>query len=458
MSQSHCSNCRDLEEQLESKDKHIRELESKVCLLEYDLKDIRQKWFGRRKNKSEDTQEKSTPKKLGAPLGHPGWFRKKPKRVDIVEQVRLDQCPECGSKNLKQCRGTDEHIQEDIILPALKVTQYVHHRYWCTNCRKVVSTTGKDEMPSSYIGPHAKSLATYLKYVVKVSQRDIQHIFAHLCGLKIVPSSIPGFHHQATRKALPLYAGLKDQIKKAHVVHGDETGCLVNGKNRWDWVFATDKICLHAIRVSRSQKVVQEILGDEYNGILVSDFYGAYNNLKAKAKQRCLVHLLRDLKKALECSQEGEMTHTYCQRLKDKILEAVELSEQYAEKKITQRDFQKKRQDIIASFEDFQFPDPGKGIIRRLCKRLKKYKNEMFTFLYHPGVPYHNNHAEQLIRPSVLLRKITFGYRSEKGVENHNVLMSILQTAKLNRKNGIPLIKKILTHQKQIPLKFCLGP
>lgn len=112
----------------------------------------------------------------------------------------------------------------------------------------------------------------------------------------------------------------------------------------------------------------------------------------------------------------------------------------------------------MTSLQDFQFPDPGKGIIHRLGKRLERYKNEMFTFLYHPGVPYHNNHAEQLIHPSVLLRKITFGCRSEKGVENHNVLMSILQTAKLNRGEPIPLIKKILVNPKQIPLKFCLGP
>lgn len=457
MSKLHCADCRNLREQLESKDKHIKELESKVLLLEYDLKEIRQKWFGRRKNKSEDIQEDS-PKKLGAPLGHPGWFRRKPDKVDVVEQVRLDQCPDCGSKDLKKCTGTTEHIQEDIILPRLRVTQYVHHRYWCHNCGKVVSAIGKDEMPSSYIGPQAKSLAAYLKYVVKVSQRDIQKIFVHLCGLKIVPSTIPGFHNQATRKAMPLYEGLKDQIKKSRVVHADETGCLVDGKNRWDWVFGTSKICLHAIRASRGSKIVQEILGDKYNGILVSDFYGAYNNLEAKGKQRCLVHLLRDLKKALECSREGEITHIYCQRLKDTILGAIALSEQRARRKITEGTFQKKRQDILTSLQDLQFPDPGKGIIRRLSKRLERYKNEMFTFLYHPGVPYHNNHAEQLIRPSVMLRKITFGCRSEKGVENHNVLMSILQTAKLNRRQGIPVIKKILTNPKQIPLKFYLGP
>jgi hypothetical protein len=255
-----------------------------------------------------------------------------------------------------------------------------------------------------------------------------------------------------------LYEGLKEKIKKAPWIHADETGSRLDGKNHWDWVFATVHICLHVIRKSRGQKVVEEILGKRYGGVLISDFLSAYNRLEAKAKQRCLVHLLRDLKKALEQSSVDDPVHAYCQELKALLQRAIKLQEQYTEDNIAEQDFVEQRDRLVETLKDFQFPDPQKGILRRLRKRLARHKDELFTFLFYPGLPYHNNHAEQLIRPSVLLRKITFGNRSEQGALNHSVLMSVLQTAQLNGKKAIPLLREIMLSREEPPLSMCLGP
>lgn len=270
----------------------IKELENQNSLLRYEIKELHTKYFGRRKNKLKEQPEEiePRPKKRGAKLGHPGWFRKKPEKVDITEEVELDKCPLCGNTDLGNCEDIEEHIQEDIVLPALKVTKYRRHHYWCKGCKKVISGIGRDKLPNSYIGPQAKAVTSFLKYIVKISDRDIKKIFKELCGLTIASSSIPGFNNQTRRKSLPVYDGLKEAIKKAPYVHADETGCPVDGKNWWDWVFAATNICLHVIRHSRGQKVVEEILGKTYGGILISDFLNAYNKLSAKAKQRCLVH------------------------------------------------------------------------------------------------------------------------------------------------------------------------
>ena len=93
--------------------------------------------------------------------------------------------------------------------------------------------------------------------------------------------------------------------------------------------------------------------------------------------------------------------------------------------------------------KDFSFPSPQKGILLTLAKRLKKHGGSLFTFLYY-DVPWHNNHAEQQIRPHVLLRKITFGNRSKKGIVNHSVISSIIQTAKLNDICSYRILKRIL--------------
>jgi hypothetical protein len=460
-SSQECIDCEKLKALIKEKNEEIEKLKSENVLLEYEIKQMRDKWFSRKKKEtSENNQEEnSSPrKKLGAPVGHKGWYREVPDRIDSIEDVKLAECAICGNKEISECEEIEEHIQEDIDLPKLKVTKYRKHHFWCGICKKVVSGKGKDEIPNSYIGPKAKSVAAFLKYVVKVSNRDIQKIFKELCGLTIVPSSIPGFNNQARKKCLPIYEAILEEIKKAPFVHADETGCPVNGQNYWDWIFVTSKLCLHIIHESRGQKVVEQILGKKYGGILLSDFLSAYNKIEAKAKQRCLVHLLRDLKKILKCTSKDDSTYTYCQRLKDIIQQAIDLSEKYNGDEISDKRFSKQKEQLIDSLDDFQFPDPQKSSIVRIAKRLARHKDELFTFLDYKGLPYHNNFAERMIRPSVLLRKITFGNRSENGTLNHSVLMSILQTGKLNDKESIPLIKNILTYRKKPSANMCLGP
>lgn len=452
-----CSNCDRLRHEIDEKDKRIESLQGEKVLLEYDLKEMRAKYWGRRKKKTEEQMELARPpKKRGAPIGHLGWFRKKPKRIDRTEEIALRQCPHCGSADLSECKEVDEHIQEDIVLPRPQVTLYRRHVYWCKGCKREVRAPSKKEAPGP-IGPRAKALAAFLKYKIKMSQRDMAELFGRVCGLRVVPSSIPGFHNQLRRKGKGLVAKLKEKLKEAPYIHADETGIHLDGKNHWDWVFASKKICLHAVQKGRGQAEVEAILGKTYDGIVISDFLSAYNKIETAGKQRCLVHLLRDIKKALECSGEGDAIHTYCQRLKEVIQQAVGLNEQREAGTLSPGEFERQKLFLQETLVDFQFPNPTRGIIRRLSQRLTRHKGELFTFLDHPGLPYHNNFAERLIRPGVILRKIIFGCRSDAGVSNHNVLMSIWQTAQLNGKPILPLFQKLLTSDKP-SLNWCLGP
>jgi len=114
-------------------------------------------------------------------------------------------CPECGSYDLTECGKTDEHIQEDIVLPKVEAMLYRRHHYYCKNCQKVVSAKGKDELENSYIGPKAKAFAAFLRYGIKISERDVKILFERAFNLKIVASSIAGFRGQLKRAGAPLY-------------------------------------------------------------------------------------------------------------------------------------------------------------------------------------------------------------------------------------------------------------
>ena len=437
----------------ENKDlkERVKHLEEEVAYLKYNLEEFREKTFGknRKKKKDKDDDNKSgeaaQPKKLGAPVGHRGWFRKKPDHIDHIEEVKLKKCPKCGSCDLKDTGKIQDHIQEDIILVTQTVaTRFMKHQYDCGECGSQVEGRGKEELPNSYIGPRAKALAVFLKYHIKVSDRDIHKLFKSLMGLTIVPSSIPGFRNQLTRYCKPLYEELLKRMKHSEILHVDETGWKNNGQNRWLWKFTDRNVSINQILKGRGQKDLEEVLGKKFGGILIADFLSAYNKIEAKAKQRCLVHLLRELKKIRERIPDDLQAVRFADSLEDIIHRAVTLASSYKSRKISRQDLKKGRKKLERLLEDLKLANPTHRVLKRLTKRLERHKHELLTFLDYPGIDYHNNHAERQIRPNVLLRKIVFGNRSEKGVLNHNVLMSILQTAHLKKLDALKCLREFL--------------
>lgn len=441
--------------------KDIEKLKEELAYIRFEIEELRSKRYksGRSKPPDDTLNPSGTPptKKRGGLFGHIGWFRKKPKEINRIEEVRLDKCPVCGSKDLTECKETHEHIQEDIILPKVEVTLYRKHRYYCKNCKEIISPKGVDEIPGSCIGPRAKAFAAFLRFGIKISERDVNVFFRRAFNLKIATSSISGFMDQLKSEALPIYNNLLSSLKKGSFIHADETGWSIDGINHWLWKFSNKKICVSHIDKGRGQAVVEKMLGDKYKGVLISDFLSAYNKIKAKAKQRCLVHILRDLEKVMEYWHDDIEVLRYSERLKKIFEDAIQLHKDYAGK-VWDDNYCRYRELIANALEDFNFPNPNKRILKRFAKRLKRHKGEILTFLYEKNIDYHNNHAEQQIRPDVIFRKITFGNRSYAGAENHSVIMSIIQTAKLNGIDPIGAVEKILLRSPQNPLAKALSP
>ena len=85
-----------------------------------------------------------------------------------------------------------------------------------------------------------------------------------------------------------------------------------------------------------------------------------------------------------------------------------------------------------------------------LRKRLIRHKNELFTFLSHPEVEPTNNFAERQLRPSVISRKLSFGNKTKEGANRHAVMMSLIQTAKLQGKNPKDLLLSLILGSSKI--------
>jgi len=97
--------------------------------------------------------------------------------------------------------------------------------------------------------------------------------------------------------------------------------------------------------------------------------------------------------------------------------------------------------------ELIQYPSEDNNI-KRLQKRLIKHNAELLTFLDYPEIEPTNNRAERQLRPNVIMRKITFGNRSDIGAGNHQVIMSIIHMARLQGIEPFNAFLSLTTNQQ----------
>ena len=425
----------------------IRKLQEEKEKLRHENKELKDIIFKTKRHRTQNnTADNKVVKKRGAPFGHEGKTRNKPKEIDETIEVEVKKCPYCHSEELTKCKRYDEHIQEDIVLPKVKVTKYRHHRYYCNNCKKISAGIGKEEIPGSYIGANAKGLANYMHYKSHMSYDKIRDLFLNLFNLAIEKSSVYGFDNQVKHKGNNIYEEIKTSLRKTNYLHVDETGWPNDGKGRWLWCMANKELIFYHINKRRSAKVVEETLGANYQGVILSDFLNTYNKLNYK-KQKCLVHLLRISKRLQERFSRSFRIKTFCKKLNKLIKNIMETHKNMQMHKISKTDIVELRGDIKSRIKillSLPLPYPAADKLRR---KLKNMQHELITCLDSPYVPPHNNFVEQQIRPNVILRKITFGTRSEAGIENHQTIMSIIQTAILNNYPVLDLLKSL--HLKQ---------
>jgi len=413
----------------------IRELEDDKSKLEKDLSEALQAPF-----KKYERKETSTSKKRGALVGHPGWFRRKPEQIDKTVDVYLDVCPLCGSENISPCNHTTEHIQEDLEHSKLTSTCFVHCYYWCCDCKSIVHGWGENEIPNAFIGPDARAKAAFVRYEAKASYNSTLQILQYLCGLKIVPGSLVGFDHRLAEKATPVYKRLKQSLPGFPFIHIDETGWKLD----WLWIFTNKDIAFFHIDESRGSKVVVDHLGEYYNGVIISDFWSAYlSKIRAFAKQKCLVHLLRDIRDLLKDESLAPEAKAFLVDNKELFKDAIFLHNMHPA--LSNEEYRLACKDIRKRFKKLRSrPELEHHETDNIRKRLINFKDELLVFLKYPAIPPTNNFAEQGIRNAVLFRKISFGNMTERGKRNVSIIMTIIRTAKLRGLNPIKVMMEIM--------------
>jgi len=236
--------------------------------------------------------------------------------------------------------------------------------------------------------------------------------------------------HDVRRQLQPQADQLKAQVQSSTVAHGDETGWRENGQNGWAWTFVTGGPA--AVRYfeydrSRSHHVAQRILGANWRGWLVTDFYAAYNLIPGR-HQRCWVHLLRDLH---DLKQAQGANPEVLQWLRDvrQLYDAAHTwlrehpAPTLAERRTEYADLFRQACRVGEQYA-LAYDHPCCA----LAKRVLRHQDELFPFVLVPGLPADNNLAERSIRPLVIMRQISGGSRSAEGTKTRLALASLLHT------------------------------
>lgn len=389
-------------------------------------------------------------RKRGRPAGHEASRRPRPNKIDVKQEVALPKdgrgkpaCPHCHTQlsRLKHHR----RIVEDIVPSKVITTCYRTHSGYCPSCRRRVESRAEDQPPAadialSQLGLNALATAAVLRVCYRLPVRQVVKLFEQLPGLKLSPSAVTKQIRRLSRWLEDEYDGLKLVLRAAGVVHADETGWRIDGKNGYLWTLTNATHTLYHVDRSRGGQVIADLLGEAFGGTLVSDFYAVYDRFDCR-QQKCLTHLLRELRDMVGKHPEFS-GHVFFKRCKSLVQEMLRLKKRQTTMPTCV--YIRQVKSIETRLGNLGRKTWKEADAERLAGRLRKYGSRLTTFLHEAEVDGTNNAAERALRPAVVMRKITGGSRSESGAQAWAILASVMRTAEQQGRDVVETIKTLL--------------
>lgn len=344
-----------------------------------------------------------------------------------------------------------EQYVTDIPVVEVQTTCFVTYSGYCRVCCKRVRSQHPEQTSQAtgaagvMVGPRAKALAADLKHRLGVSYGKVSEVLNDTFGLQVSRSGWCQADQKLASTARPVYEELLEVIRQCSVVHADETGWRIGTLAAWLWVFTNQDVSVYAIRDNRSSDVVVDVLAEKFQGILVSDCYLAYDEkrLAAWLKQKCVAHLLNELKEMKE-NKSGRALH-FARQVTVILREAIALKAQKA--KLDPFTFFQRAQSLEARLDVLIAPQRrlSDRDNARFAKRLRKHRPHLLRFLYVDALEATNNLAERMLRPAVITRKTNGCNRTRTGAEVHAILSSVLVTC---RQHSIPILDYLVQLQQ----------
>ncbi len=443
--------------------KRIGQLERRLEALELENKKLKEKLakYQTPKNSNNSSippsQDQNRPKrrslrektgrKPGGQAGRKGNTLKMAQVPDTIEKHIPSYCKCCG-KDLASLPVQLAGKRQVFDIPEIKL-HVTEHRVYKKVCSCGHETKcdypSQANAPVSY-GNNIESLIGYFhtrQYLPFLRMKELFRDVFH------VPISEGGIHYllnKLKRKAQPAYDLIKQKLLSGGYcfsVGSDETGVKVDGNKHWAWTWQNQEATFITITDNRAQRSIGNTFKDGFkNSVLVHDCWKSHFNTAALSHQICMAHLLRDLNYLSE--RYGHKWSRICKRLFQTALDL--------KKKMDNAGcyvHNPKRNAIenrLNSLLKAELPEKHNELLA-FKKRLVKYRDYIFTFLYHPEVPPDNNASERAIRNIKVKQKVSGQFRSTEGADAFAVLRSVTDTIIKNGQSVVPALGTIANLQ-----------
>ena len=364
-------------------------------------------------------------------------FRRPINRANVVVSMEKRRCPRCKNADIE--RG--EQISRDLIdLKFFKggmkkwITRTLSWTYRCPKCEHLFKSKGKSRIRRKY-GHALMSWCVYSNVACGVNMLRVEKSLEDVCDLTFPESEGYRSKRYITDLYQSLYSEILRSILASPVIHIDETSVRLHKQQGYVWVMTSLDKVYYFYKPSREGSFLPEMLGG-FSGVLISDFFTAYDSLKCK-QQKCLVHLLRDidddlLKNPLDVEFKT-MAHQFGALLRA-IIETIDNCGLKA------RYLRKHKRPIDGFLDSVASTEFSSLLANKYRRRFQKSGDKMFTFLNNDGVPWNNNNAEHAIKRFAKYRRNTDGYFTERSLQEYLVVATVFETCEFNNMNVLKFL------------------
>jgi transposase len=402
-------------------------------------------------------QRTPTGRPRGAQPGHPGQQREllPPEQVDELVVHRPTTCPHCQTELAPDLPAAEPLVRQQIWeVPPVQphVTEHQFPTVTCPHCQAAIRAARPPTVPPGAFGPRVAALVSLLHGRYRLSDRETVALLEDLFGLSVSLGSVAALCQTVSVALAPVYEAVQGMVAAQPIANVDETSWKEAGARRWLWVAVTAVCTLFRVAQHRSAAVLQAVLGDDFEGIVGSDRYCAYNSLPVERRQLCWAHLKRNWQAFRE--RDGpvgvwgaealpliDQLFTVWYRFRDGELDRPGLRQAMAPIEHDLRALVERGRDTL----------PWEKA-RSFCRDLLLWWPAMWTFVAVEGVEPTNNAAERALRPAVLWRKGCFGTQSEGGNQFVARILTVTATARQQEWHVLTfLTEAVCAHWAKLP-------
>ncbi|WP_302080139.1 IS66 family transposase [Salinibaculum rarum] len=353
-----------------------------------------------------------------------------------------------GPRNENQIRVTQDRCDRcgcvldnvSVVIPVNEVEQpenirYLRHHYECENCNDSVIAHQPNCPTEGGYGTNLLAQIVLFRYEYRIPYKKLANLIQQLYSCDIHRTTVLNACERMERTARSEYEALHERIQSAEVLYADETPHLVDGSKSWIWAFTTGDETLYVFRDSRGSEVLEDVLGEEFTGIIVCDGHRSYSAYHSHL-QRCWTHLLRGTDSLSDDDAEAWEIYNRLFEIFDGLKEFVNTDPSPVQRIIVQRE---SREELRRIAETEVESEDAEDVLTMLGNGIGHW----LTFVVYPQVKPTNNTVEAILREPIAMRRIIRTLKNEKGMRLHETFLSLLRTWKQRDANPYTELKRL---------------